>query len=157
MVKVDENIYIGNINSPIDISTHNNNIKLIINISNQLIISKNIPTIYISQFKDIDFDVLNYPQEVKTKYMNRFKLIISNVCYIINKEVQKKNNVLIHCYAGMNRSATIIASYLILYKNKTYEEAINLLTIANKKRNMPVILNNSYKKLLKNIYDFHIK
>ena len=34
-----------------------------------------------------------------------------------------QNNVLIHCYAGVSRSATIVLSYLIKYHNMTVQDA----------------------------------
>lgn len=45
----------------------------------------------------------------------------------INKCVQKEESVLIHCVAGKSRSVTIVASYLIKYKNMSATEAIEFL------------------------------
>ena len=39
----------------------------------------------------------------------------------------KNGPVIVHCMAGMNRSATVIAGYLMKYKNMTLVQAIDLI------------------------------
>ena len=56
-------------------------------------------------------------------------------------------NVLIHCAAGINRSATQIAFYLI-DSGLTYQQSFELLVNANAIRCTPLLTNNSFRYLL---------
>lgn len=60
----------------------------------------------------------------------------------------ENKNVLIHCAAGINRSATQIGFYLISQK-WTYNEVLAALESANKTRNTPVLTNYTFRYLLK--------
>jgi dual specificity phosphatase 12 len=53
------------------------------------------------------------------------------------KEGMSKGGVLVHCYAGVSRSATCVIAFLMQEKNMSFEEAF---TFASKKR--PVIFPN---------------
>lgn len=55
--------------------------------------------------------------------------------------------ILIHCAAGINRSATLIAFYLI-ESGFDYATTIRLLTEANNRRNTPVLTNPSFRYML---------
>ena len=39
----------------------------------------------------------------------------------------EKTNVLVHCFAGVSRSASIIIAYLMKEKNNTYKEAFSFV------------------------------
>ena len=52
-------------------------------------------------------------------------LTISNE--FIKNSVLNDESVLVHCYSGISRSASIIIGYLIIVKNISYEEAYLLL------------------------------
>lgn len=43
---------------------------------------------------------------------------------LVDAAIRKKKRVLVHCYAGQNRSASICAAYLILYRGWTAGQAI---------------------------------
>ncbi len=60
----------------------------------------------------------------------------------------KGHNILVHCAAGINRSATQIAYYLIQYENMSYTQAVRLLESANETRNIPVLTNRTFRDLL---------
>ena len=49
----------------------------------------------------------------------------TNVLEKINTSIQNKKPVLVHCYAGQQRSCALVACYLIKYKNMTPDNAIN--------------------------------
>lgn len=60
-------------------------------------------------------------------------------------------NVLIHCAAGINRSATLIGFYLIKC-GWTYEQVLAALTAANNSRGVQLLTNESFRCLLR-LYD----
>jgi hypothetical protein len=45
----------------------------------------------------------------------------------IHGALSKEQKVLVHCFAGKSRSATIMISYLIKYRNMTVDEALQLI------------------------------
>lgn len=51
----------------------------------------------------------------------------TNVLQRINTSIINKTPVLVHCYAGQQRSCALVACYLIKYKNMSAEEAINYI------------------------------
>ncbi len=48
----------------------------------------------------------------------------TNVLERINDALSKKQTVLVHCYAGVQRSCAVVACYLIRYRQMTPESAI---------------------------------
>lgn len=68
-------------------------------------------------------------------------------CEVISTARSAGKNVLVHCAAGINRSATQIAFYLISI-GSNYEMAYKLLSKANKKRHVPLLTNSSFRYLL---------
>lgn len=60
----------------------------------------------------------NPSENIKCFFESSIKFISENI---------KKANVLVHCKAGVSRSATIVAAYLMKTRQLNYHEAINLL------------------------------
>jgi hypothetical protein len=56
-----------------------------------------------------------------------------------------------NCHMGMNRSAAILAGYLILVGGMSFERALKLLQKANKTRGLDVLTNPSFRKGLKEL------
>ena len=56
--------------------------------------------------------------------------------------------VLVHCFAGMQRSCVLVACYLIIYKSMTPDEAIDYI---KSKRPIAFFGNVNFMKTLKNI------
>ena len=64
---------------------------------------------------------------------------------IIHQHRMRDENVLVHCYAGRQRSATLIAAYLIRYGRMTLESAVK--AIQSKKGDTFMPKNNFYPAL----------
>lgn len=70
-------------------------------------------------------------------------------CQILNNK-NFKFPVLINCHAGINRSGSLIAAYLLTKPRPyTYERTVELLEKANKKRGLDVLTNDDFKRALK--------
>jgi len=51
----------------------------------------------------------------------------TNILEKIHTSINNKEPVLVHCYAGQQRSCALVACYLIKYKNMTPDTAINYI------------------------------
>lgn len=69
---------------------------------------------------------------------------------LIYEYIRKGKNVLVHCMAGMSRSATIIISYLMKYENMTFKEALLFV-----KERRPIICPN--RNFLFKLSDYELK
>jgi protein-tyrosine phosphatase len=107
-------LWLGNIESPQDKSfIQTNNIKVVFNITR-----KQYPTFPDVKYYQIPISDSDTPAEMK-----KFYGLADSTSSLIHQEL-KENNVLIHCEMGMQRSAAIVASYIIKYSKLTPEEAI---------------------------------
>jgi len=131
-----DNIYLGNgYNASNYIYLKKLNIGLIVNITCE------IPNYYESEFDYINIKILDRNE--------------SNIAHLIDdfydklikwqeennkKQPDQRKNILIHCYMGSSRSATLSCVYLIKKYGKTVQEALDFI---RKKR--PVVnLNNTF-------------
>lgn len=64
--------------------------------------------------------------------------------------------VLVHCYAGINRSASLVSAYLIKAHNIPFQRAKHLLIEANKKRSIEVLTNSDFVKAMEH-YSDHVR
>ena len=137
--KILNNVYLSNYKDSINNEYINdNNIKVIINCSKNLpfINNNNIIKIRISINDDLS----------KQSNIDLFKYL-NNITTIMNKYTKQNYNILVHCYAGIQRSPSIIAAYLIRYYNFSMYEAINYIKQKKNKTFYPKI--NFYNSLNK--------
>jgi len=141
----DSVIFIGDISTvDNDLFLLDNNIKLIVNASNNdsAINKLYIPTVFIKDFQDITFG--GHPNErmLKGLYCGQAMKIGHKLADII--DAAGKINILVHCAAGVNRSAFVIAFYLRKYKNLSPENVFMLLHESNIKKRKTEFLTNPY-------------
>ena len=122
MTPIKDNIYLGN---ACDASYYyrlkNQNIKYIINVT------KEIPNYFKNDFDYFNIDINDLNQE--SFDFNSFENVL-NYIYDIqkkNEKFKKKDCILIHCYMGSSRSATIVLLYLMDKYNFSFEKALYLL------------------------------
>ena len=118
-------IYLGDMITSTDAHfLENNNIEVIINCTNDLPFNNN-------------YKIKNYRCGISDLTLNSekenqlYKEKINYFLEIIDKALNNNKNILIHCRNGMQRSAAMVASYLIKYNNLTKDEAI--IYIKNKR------------------------
>lgn len=63
---------------------------------------------------------------LKQEEIRNMELWSFEIIYKLSKE-HKKNNVLVHCYAGMQRSAAVVAMYLIATQRMKKDDAIQYI------------------------------
>jgi protein-tyrosine phosphatase len=111
------NLYIGNRESSQNVSfLKNNNIKLIVNCS------KNIKFVELD-----DIEKIRIPIDDNRIFKNYDILKYLECLEIIEKYRKENKNILIHCFMGSQRSATIILFFLINKLGYTYEQGFNLI------------------------------
>jgi len=117
--KISEHLWLGNYEAAKDSSffqTHN--IKFVVNCT------RDLP--YPEFYKELGIKAIRLPiNDIDTSDNNA--VLINNMDSLleqINSQIQSKHNVLVHCFAGVSRSATTVACYLIKYYNFRYDLAI---------------------------------
>lgn len=142
---IKDNIWLGNTYSSLDNDfLKKNNIKVIINCSKHLdFINDNK---YIKIRIPIDDDL-----RIKSN-QDMFNEYITNIPKIV-KFTRKQMPILIHCRAGMQRSASVISAYLINKYNFTIEKTIEFIHSKRKiaffpgpNFNLALIMYNNYCK-----------
>lgn len=89
-------------------------------------------------------DDLSYDANIKIVYY------ILQYLPLIHKYVKNNKQILIHCYAGMQRSASILAAYLMIYENYTLDESISYI---RNKRNIAFRPGINFRQALEYIED----
>lgn len=98
--------------------------------------------------KPFSYDVINkFVKCLDLPETNIIDILQHQCLYFISNAVKLKENVLVHCAAGVSRSASIVIGYLMLTEKLSYEDAF---TIVKNKR--PCIKPNcGFAKQLKSL------
>ena len=62
--------------------------------------------------------------DCKDKTMKRMITLLPDAVAKIRESLNQNLNVLIHCYRGVQRSATIVTAYLMKYNDMTMQQAV---------------------------------
>ena len=133
--KVATGIYIGSVNTAAEL-TPRDHIDAIVDLSGVDYVALQ-PSLHI-----LMDDVMLTPETTKL-VIHKFTECVT----FIQAQRELGKNVLVHCVAGINRSATCIGMYLISC-GWTYDEVIVALTDANTKRGCALLTNTSFRQLL---------
>lgn len=134
-----KNLYLGNKLSAME----NNNYTLIVNCSTNI-------KFYNDPQNKIRINLIDNPSQAE----NMYKQIIDNqVLEKIHNNLLKGNKVLVHCRMGRQRSAAIVACYLIKYHNYTCSSVINFIRNKRPEAFYPTI---NFKETILKIYKNNI-
>ena len=136
MSSIIDNLYLGNAcDASYFYKLKNANIKAIVNVT------KEIPNYFEEDFQYYNISLNDQNHE------NFTNEIFDKSCEFIDSF--KGRNILIHCYMGSSRSATVMAAYLI----KKYKLSLNeILELFKKKRTIV----NINKQFMKNLQDYEL-
>lgn len=113
-----DNIYLGSAYNAADFNwLRENNIGLIINMTNE-----------ISKYYPNDFEYSQF--KISDDHTTHITDLVINGLDKINEYTKRENkNILVHCFMGSSRSATLVIYYLLKEKNMTIEEAIKFIKL----------------------------
>jgi len=110
-------LYLGNAKSSLDDEfLRKNNIRAVFNCTKDLPFHHSIRNKYRIPVDD----------NLKAEEIRNLELWSFESIYKLAKE-HKQGNVLVHCYAGMQRSAAVVAMYLIAIYEMKHEQAISFI------------------------------
>jgi len=115
--KINKRIYLGNAYNARDYyNLEENNIGMVINCS------RTIPNYFEDDFEYERVDVNDTPGQDILKY-------IDEIVVKMNKFLKKnpKKNILVHCFMGSSRSATIVIAYIMKYIGYRRRDALNFV------------------------------
>lgn len=79
---------------------------------------------------------------------------IFTICAAIHASLQRNQNVLVHCFAGRQRSACVVAAYLMLYHNMAKDVAKQYI---RSKRPVAFFPNANFEPVLTTLEQRHLK
>ena len=129
--KIIENLYLGDYNSSKDIS-----------LLKELGITKVLSVL------DYTYGPNYNPKEFIHKKINVDDFVITNIIKYFGEclhFIQGEEKILVHCAAGISRSATIVIAYVMWIKKWTFKEALDYV----KKKRPVVFPNDGFKDQLK--------
>lgn len=122
--KIMKNLYLGNFQAAKDKNFFKSKkIKAVLNCTK----SVDIPN-HFANNKDIEYMRIPVDDSLKEKDFSLMLLYMPSIVEFIHKHVTlQKHNILVHCYAGKQRSAISVAAYLVAKHNMTPHEACKLI------------------------------
>ena len=115
--QIEPNLWIGDMRAPADDNfLIKNNINVVFNCTPSLPFSKN----RIIQYKY----QLAINDDLKANSIRNMALSLPAAVSTLIKHLKNNDRVLVHCHAGMQRSATLIAAYLMAKYNLTKKQAV---------------------------------
>ena len=135
--KIINNLYIGDCNSIYEPFFSNRNNLVVVNATRSIPFNKKLHTIANIRIP-VEDDMKRYSNKLLYHHFNQ-------VTNKINYYLKNDYTVLVHCVAGRQRSCSIVAAYLMRYKNCNYHEAIEYI---KKRRPFAFFLNVNFKYAL---------
>lgn len=115
--KIIPHLYVGNKKDSADIKfLYANNISLIVNCTKDLPFMTLIPSYRVAVNDDLSMQA-----NIDMAHQ------IEDAADLISSYIDRGKNVLVHCFAGMQRSCAVIAKYLIKHRQMSPEDAIELI------------------------------
>jgi len=137
-------LWLGNkISSMDDNFLRNNNIQCVFNCTKDLPFHSSVKRRYRVPVDD----------NLEAEEIRNLELWSYEIVYKLTKE-HKQGPVLVHCYAGMQRSAAVVAMYLISTRGYTPSEAISFL---RSKRSIAFYPVANFNKAITGFYDSYVK
>jgi protein-tyrosine phosphatase len=132
-----ENLYLGSSFNAYDYNElRNKNIKVIINITDN-----------IDNYHEQNLILTYYKYPIRDNNVDDITNILIETAQVIDFHLSKGEGILVHCYMGASRSASVIIHYLMKKNNWSYEHARTFVMI---KRPL-VNLSNKFDEILNKI------
>ena len=80
----------------------------------------------------VDDDLSSEQTDLLYKYLSKITLYI-------HQSLSKYKNILVHCYAGQQRSATVVCAYLMRYTKLPYKKVVSMIKSKRKQCFYPEI------------------
>ena len=140
IIHITDNIYLGNAYNAADYDyLIENNIKCIVNATEEI---DNYYTNKNFIYMKLDGIIDDSTSSIK-KYFNDFLRFIHD---------NKTSNILIHCYMGSSRSATLVVLYLVYYNMYSLEDALKFVEEKCPRINININYINELKEYTNKIY-----
>ena len=112
------NLYLGSSFNAYDLELLKNyNIKVILNITHE-----------INNFYQSELDLNYYKFPIFDNNLDDISNILNITFDIIHRHLNKNESILVHCYMGASRSASVIIYYLMKKYYLSYVQALNFVT-----------------------------
>ena len=125
MDRITDRIYLGDINGCSNLYQLRKN-----KITHILTMAAGIKPLYRKEFKYKVYNIIDLPSQNILPYLDK-------AIEFINRVVTQGGRVLVHCFAGMSRSATTVIAYFMATRKMTFMEAFNFV-----KKRRPIIFPN---------------
>lgn len=140
-------VWIGNIYAALDDEfLDTNNIQVIINCTKDLTFHSKVIQGHTKAYR------LPIDDNLKEREIRNMTLWGPEAVYYMLKEYFEGNNILVHCAAGIQRSAAVVAMFLIALKGFAPEESISFI---KSKRSITFNPSVNFKKSIHHFYEYY--